>query len=161
MNSEMAAPRLDPALQFMRLMWFVDHGLQKASKRMSSSIGLTGPQRLAVRIVGRYPGIAAGELASVMHLDPSTVTGILRRLERSRMILRGADPIDGRRVRLSLTPKGRETDRRMAGTVEAAVRRTIGLLSHQEVDAASHMLTVLASQLLTDDGAGRRRRART
>ena len=72
----------DPVLQFMRLMWAVDHKLQSVSKRMTSRIGLTGPQRFAVRCIGRRPGLAAGELATLLHLDPGTVTGILKRLAR-------------------------------------------------------------------------------
>ncbi len=144
----MTDAELDPVLQFMRLMWSVDHGLHKVSKRMSASIGLTGPQRLAIRIIGRSPGIAAGKVAGLMHLDPSTVTGILRRLEESRMILRHVDPADARRVRLTLTARGRGIDRRSAGTIEAAVRRALAAVSTHEVDAASRVLSTLASQLL-------------
>lgn len=152
----MADADLDPVLRFMRLMWSVDHGLHKASKRMASDIGLTGPQRLAVRIIGRVPGMAAGELASLMHLDPSTVTGILRRLEEARMITRRADPADARRMRLQLTARGREMDRRSAGTVEATVRRALASLPAQQVEAASQVLTVLASHLNgTDEGRSR------
>ena len=66
----------------MRLLWAVDHGLQRRSKRMAATLGVTGPQRLVIRIVGRFPGISAGRLASILHLHPSTLTGILRRLER-------------------------------------------------------------------------------
>ena len=157
MGQVMVATRLDPALAFMRLMWSVDHGLQKISKRMSASIGLTGPQRLAIRIIGRSPGIGAGEVAALMHLDPSTLTGILRRLVERRMIVRDVDPADARRVRLSLTAKGRSIDRRRAGTVEAAVRRTLAQLSPEEIAAASRVLTLLASQLLNE---GRRRQGR-
>lgn len=147
----MTGARLGPTLAFMRLMWSVDHGLQKISKRMSASIGLTGPQRLAVRIIGRSPGIAAGEVAALMHLDPSTVTGILRRLAARRLIVRHADPADARRVRLTLTDKGRTIDRRSAGTVEAAVRRTLAELSPEEIAAASRVLTLLASRLLDEE----------
>lgn len=156
----MAEMALDPVLQFMRLMWEVDHGLHKVSKRMASSIGLTGPQRLAIRVIGRSPGMAAGELATLMHLDPSTVTGIIRRLEQSRMITRQVDPTDARRARLSLTAKGRVIDRRTAGTVEAAVRRALGSLSPQEVEGASRMLSALAAELLDGEPPGPRRRRR-
>lgn len=151
MSGAMVDSPLDPTLTFMRLMWSVDHGLQKISKRMSSSIGLTGPQRLAVRVIGRSPGIAAGEVAALMHLDPSTVTGIIRRLVERRMIVRLVDPADARRVRLQLTEKGRVVDRRSAGTVEAAVRRTLAQLSPEEIEAASRMLTLLASRLLEEE----------
>jgi DNA-binding MarR family transcriptional regulator len=155
----MADAELDPVLRFMQLMWSVDHGLHKVSKRMAAEIGLTGPQRLAVRIIGRSPGMAAGELASLLHLDPSTVTGILRRLEDGRMIARGVDPADARRTRLRLTPRGRQIDRRSAGTVEAAVRRTLASIPSHQIEAASHLLTALASQLL-DGGVPDRRRTR-
>ena len=155
----MGEAELDPVLRFMRVMWSVDHGLHKVSKRMASHIGLTGPQRLAIRIIGRSPGMAAGELASLMHLDPSTVTGILRRLEDGRMIARRTDPADARRSRLTLTQRGRSIDRRSAGTIEAAVRRTLASMPAHQVEAASRLLTALAAQLL-DNGVAERRRPR-
>jgi MarR family transcriptional regulator, organic hydroperoxide resistance regulator len=160
MSAAMAAADLDPVLQFMRLMWSVDHGLHKVSKRMAADIGLTGPQRLAIRIIGRSPGMAAGELASLMHLDPSTVTGIIRRLEQARVISRRPDPADARRARLTLTTRGRELDRRSAGTIEAAVRRALASLPQQQVAAASQVLAALAAQLL-DGHTQERPRGRT
>src|SRR5215216_4735842 len=96
----------DPVLRFMRLMWSVDQGLHRVSKRMSAAVGLTGPQRLAVRIIGRSPGITPGGLSEQMHLDPSTVTGVVRRLQTNRMIVRHVDPADARRTRLTLTKRG-------------------------------------------------------
>ena len=57
--------RLDPTLDFMRLLWSIEHGLHKRSKRMKAEIGLTGPQRLVLRIVSRFPGLSAGELARI------------------------------------------------------------------------------------------------
>ncbi len=156
----MRQTELDPVLKFMRLMWSVDHGLHKVSKRMASSMGLTGPQRLAIRIIGRSPGMAAGQLASLMHLDPSTITGILRRLEQSRMIARQVDPTDARRARLALTTKGREVDRRTAGTIESAVRKALASLPGTEIDAAARVLTALADQLLDGEPTGRARARR-
>ena len=74
-------PPLGAVLDFMRLLWAVDHALQSASKRMESAFGMTSPQRLVVRIVGRFPGIAAGRVAEILHVHPSTLTGVLKRLE--------------------------------------------------------------------------------
>jgi MarR family transcriptional regulator, organic hydroperoxide resistance regulator len=156
----MADAELDSVLQFMRLMWSVDHGLHKVSKRMAAAIGLTGPQRLAIRIIGRSPGMAAGELAALMHLDPSTVTGIIRRLEDGGVITRRPDPADARRTRLTLTSRGRDLDRRSAGTIEAAVRRALASVPPEQVAAASLVLTALAEQLL-DGHAHSRPRGRT
>ena len=53
-------PHLGEVLEFMRLLWALHHGMQSTSKRMEATLGLTGPQRLVLRLVGRFPGIAAG-----------------------------------------------------------------------------------------------------
>ncbi|HEY6360825.1 MAG TPA: MarR family transcriptional regulator [Vicinamibacterales bacterium] len=137
----------DPVLQFMRLMWAVDHKLQSVSKRMTSRIGLTGPQRFAVRCIGRRPGLAAGELATLLHLDPGTVTGILKRLEDAHMIAREQDTTDGRRMRLTLTRAGRAVDRRSAGTVENAIRRVLNSARPSDLAAAGRVFRRLASEL--------------
>src|SRR5919108_5083730 len=84
-------PPLGAVLDFMRLLWAVDHSLQSASKRMESQHGITGPQRLVVRIVGRFPGIAAGRVAEILHVHPSTLTGILKRLEQRGILQRRSD----------------------------------------------------------------------
>src|ERR1043166_1406830 len=39
------------ALDFMRAVWALDHALRSRSKRMKREIGLTGPQRLVLRLV--------------------------------------------------------------------------------------------------------------
>jgi DNA-binding MarR family transcriptional regulator len=75
------------------------------------------------------------------------------------MISRGVDPGDARRTRLHLTPRGREIDRRSAGTIEAAVRRTLASMPAQQVEAASQLLAALAAQLL-GNGVAERRRSR-
>src|SRR5437763_8875474 len=116
-------PPLGAVLDFMRLLWAVDHSLQSASKRMESIFGITGPQRLVVRIVGRFPGIAAGRVAEILHVHPSTLTGILRRLETRGVLQRRIDPRDGRRALFGLTAKGRKLDTVKTGTVEQAVGR--------------------------------------
>jgi DNA-binding MarR family transcriptional regulator len=141
------APELGGLLEFMRLMWAVDHALQRSSKRMQASLGVTGSQRLVVRIVGKFPGIAAGHLAELLHLHPSTLTGVLKRLEARKLIRRRPDPHDARRYRFQLTPDGRRLNATLDGTVEAAVRRALRRLSKPQLRAARQALAVLASTL--------------
>jgi DNA-binding MarR family transcriptional regulator len=117
--------RLGPVLDFMRTLWALDHALQSASKRMEAALGVTAPQRTLVRIVGRFPGISAGEAAAILHVHPSTLTGVLKRLEGRGLVTRRADPRDGRRALLALTARGRALDGLRKGTVEAAVRRVL------------------------------------
>ena len=143
---EAKGPPLGAVLDFMRLLWAVDHALQSTSKRMESTFGLTGPQRLVVRIVGRFPGIAAGRIAGILHVHPSTLTGVLRRLESRGVLQRRPDPRDARRALFMLTNKGRRLDVIRTGTVEQAVRRVL-LKDAGKVAAAQEVLASLSEEL--------------
>lgn len=146
-SSPESLPSLGSTLEFMRLVWAVAHGLQSRSKRMESELGVTGPQRLVLRILGRSPGATAGAIAKAMHVHPSTLTGVLRRLESRGLLERAKDAEDGRRARLALTAAGRKLDQHQAGTVEAAVRRTLGRLGEDELETTRRALTILAEEL--------------
>ena len=149
------APGLGDPLDFMRVLWAVDHGLQRTSKRMARTLGVTGPQRLVLRIVGRFPGMAAGRLAGLLHIHPSTLTGILARVERGGLLERQSDPRDRRRALLGLTAAGRALDTRLEGTIEDAVQRTLRAVQSADLEATRNVLTVLHQEL---DAAGARDR---
>jgi len=142
-----SSPPLGEALEFMRLLWAVDHGLQSRSKRMAATLGVTGPQRLVIRILGRSPGLSAGQLARVLHVHPSTLTGILRRLERRGLLTRRRDPRDARRAVLGLSAAGRRLDVAAAGTVESVMGDVLGSLPRKRLLAAREVLLALARRL--------------
>lgn len=137
----------DPVLEFIRLMWSVDHELHRVSQRMVERMGLTAPQRLALRFIGRHPELTLGALAELLHLHPGTVTGIVKRLEKEGLVTRARSTEDVRRVHLTLTAAGRRLDRRRTGTVEAAVRRTLAGVTPAQRDAAAHVMERLAADL--------------
>lgn len=139
---------LGPVLEFMRALWAVDHELQSASKHMEVELGVTGPQRLVIRIVGRYPGIAAGQVSAILHLHPSTLTGILKRLVRRRLLERRADPRDGRRALFHLTARGRAVDRVRGGTIESAVRRGLSRVPTRAQREAREVLEAIAHEIV-------------
>ena len=140
-------PSLGAAVEFLRLLWAVDHGLQSSSKRMARSLGVTGPQRLVIRIAGRIPGISPGELAEILHVHPSTLTGVLTRLVEHGLLARRGDARDRRRMILTLTEKGKAINRSSAGTVEAGVRRMLASMPAPDVEAAGRVLRRLAADL--------------
>ena len=139
--------QLGPVLEFMRALWALDHAFQSASKRMESRLGVTAPQRVVVRIVGRFPRISAGEVAEILHVHPSTLTGVLKRLEARGVVARTADPEDGRRALLSLTVRGRELDALRSGTVESAVRKVLRRMPAQTARSARALAEALAAEL--------------
>ncbi len=140
-------PPLGEVLEFMRLLWAVDHGLQSTSKRMEATLGMTGPQRLVLRLVGRFPGITAGTLAQILHVHPSTLTGVLKRLEKRGLLERRSDPLDGRKALFALTEAGKAMDVPATGTVEAAVQRALSRMSRARILNTQDVLTALAEEL--------------
>jgi len=141
---------VDPILEFIRLMWAVDHELHSISKRMVERMGLTAPQRLAVRFIGRQAGVTLGTLAALLHLHPGTVTGVVRYLEEQGLVTRTRSTEDTRRMHLTLTAAGRLLDRQRKGTVEAAVRRTAAAMTPAQLAAAAHVMAVLAADLAAE-----------
>ena len=139
--------QLDPILDFLRLLWAVEHGLQRTSKRMEVTFGVTGPQRLVLRIVGRFPDLSAGDLARILQLHPSTITGILQRLVRRGLLAREQDADDRRRVRLRLKGGAQMFTRASQGTVEQAVTRALGRNQASRVRAARDVLSAVADAL--------------
>ena len=90
--------------------------LQRHSSRAEREWGLTGPQLWALRELGASAPLALKDLAERLYLHPSTVVGIVDRLEAKGLAVRKADPEDRRRLRLGLSPRGARLARRIAAS---------------------------------------------
>jgi DNA-binding MarR family transcriptional regulator len=156
---------LPEVLQFMQVLWAVAHGLNRTSKRMNALFGVTGPQRLVLRVVGLFPGLSARELAATLHVHPSTLTGVLQRLVAHELLLRVGDPHDRRRAILRLTARGRRVNNRRHDTVEAAIAAALVRVTDADQRATQRVLAHLAAALCVpggtvsvSSGSGRERR---
>jgi DNA-binding MarR family transcriptional regulator len=147
-NHEPGTPTVLPAgLTFMRLLWALVHNLQKRSKRMRGQLGVTGPQRLVLRVVGLFPGVSAGTLATILHVHPSTLTGVLQRLIAQGMLHRSTAAGDRRRAVLTLTPRGARVNAVRSGTVEAAIVDGLEHVSARDRQSAQRVISRLADRL--------------
>jgi DNA-binding MarR family transcriptional regulator len=100
-----------------------------------------------LRVVGLFPGLSAGDLAAVLHVHPSTLTGVLQRLVSQRLLIRIADPADRRRAVLRLAPKGGRVNARRRGTVESSVAAVLADVEPADRVAARRVLERLAQHL--------------
>jgi MarR family transcriptional regulator, organic hydroperoxide resistance regulator len=150
LDSDVAKPSAtveDQVLRFMRLIWAVDHELERCSKRMEITHGLTVGQRMTLLLIDRYPGASAAELASLMHVHPGTMSGMLKRLEAAGFIERSSHDGDARRHVLSLTAAGTAANRQRKGTFESAARGVLRTHPPGEIHAAERVLAALAAGL--------------
>lgn len=146
---ETGEPQLGGVLDFLRLLWALDHGLQSRSKQMAVELGVTGPQRLVIRFAARFPQISAGQLARMLHVHPSTLTGVLQRLQARGLLVREQDPTDGRKALFRVTPKGRKLDQKHHGTVEGLVAAALADVPPDDLKVARRVLAALAERLDT------------
>jgi len=141
---------LTPALEFLEGVWRLNHALERASMRMEATLGVTAQQRLIIRCVGKYPGMTSGQLATLLHLDPGTISTSVGRLERKGLLQRRQDLRDKRRITLGLTAEGRALDKPNPGTIEHAVERQLESSDATETLATRRMLDKLA-ELLSEE----------
>ncbi|MBA3541002.1 MAG: MarR family transcriptional regulator [Deltaproteobacteria bacterium] len=131
----------------MQRLWALSHALEVRSKGMARTLGVTGPQRLVIRIIGQLPRASARDISSTLGMHPSTLTGILARLQAHALILRKTDDEDRRVSRFRLTGAGERIDHERKGTVEAAIRRALGRADRGMIEGTMIMLELLAAEL--------------
>jgi DNA-binding MarR family transcriptional regulator len=144
MSAEEALPE---TLQFIQILWQLDHVLNTRSRRMLKVVGVTGPQRFAVRVVGLRPGCTPGHLARLLHVTPATVTRVVQRLEEAGLVRREPDPADSRRVRLHLTFKGRKLDERVDSSGESPISDVLQKTPASRIEETRRLLTALIASL--------------
>lgn len=144
------ALKLDPALDFLQRLWALSHALERLSKQMERSLGITAQQRLVLRCLGKFPRMTGGQLAEMLHLDPGTISAHLRNLTRKGLVARRVDAGDRRRVQLALTERGRALVAVKHGTVEHAVERLIARVGVARVASTKSTLEDLAALLFEE-----------
>jgi|GEM_PF-515076 len=101
-----AAP-LTPALRVVQMLRKVIRAIDLDSHRLEHRHGVTAPQLLVLATVRDHSGLGIGDVARLVQLSPSTVVGIIDRLEERALLERRRDAVDRRRIQLVLLPKGR------------------------------------------------------
>ena len=103
------------------------HLYDQYSKLLEEHAGVTAPQLACLMALARNDVRPAGKLSEEVMLDPSTLTGILDRLEKRGLISREHDRDDRRIWNISITAAGR----RLVAEVPARMqKRLAGSLSH-------------------------------
>lgn len=117
------------------------------SKRAEKIGGLTGPQVWAMKVIAESAPIRVTDLARRMYLHPSTVVGILDRLEQQTEVTRTRSKKDHRVVMVSLTTKGRETVSKIPQIAQGLLLKGLKEMSHGDLRTTSEGLQLLVGIL--------------
>ena len=89
-------------------------------------LGLTYTQYLVMMTLWEYGGMTEGDLGKIIHLESGTLTPLLKRLEKQKLISRVRPEGNERKLFLDLTEKGRSL-RQKAEAVPCAMKGCIPL----------------------------------
>lgn len=71
--------------EIMQSLRRIFKAIQDYSHEVSNKFGITGPQLWALKTISQNGKLSLGELTKKMYLHPSTITGVVDRLEKKAM----------------------------------------------------------------------------
>lgn len=89
-------------------------------------LGLTHPQYLVMLALWERTPRTVSDIGAALHLDPATLSPLLKRLESAGLLTRQRSPDDERALAVTLTPQGTAL-RSRAEAVPAAIVERLGL----------------------------------
>ena len=111
---------------------------------VSLDLKLSKIELISLLFVDRKGEVIMSSLADYLNVSMSTATGVVDRLNRQGLLLRGRSEADRRIVSLSLSPAGREITGRIGETVDRYLKIAASALSDDE----QRQLTGLAMKII-------------
>jgi DNA-binding MarR family transcriptional regulator len=137
---------MKPADMICFALYSSAHAIQHVYRPGLDALGLTYPQYLAMSVLWSAEGpVTVGRLGERLFLDSSTMTPLLKRLEKAGLIERRRAQSDERRVEIFLTDAGRAMEASVG-----PVRETVGAacdMDEGELARMRQMLNELAANL--------------
>lgn len=97
-------------------------------------LGLTLTQLRVLFILRSEEGLSARSLAARLGVTPSTLTRIMDRLVRNRLVRRDVDPEDRRLVRHYLSERGRRTVEELERTGRERMEKVFARLRDEQIE---------------------------
>jgi DNA-binding MarR family transcriptional regulator len=120
------------------------------SFEVSDKFGITGPQLWALNTISKNEGLSLGELSEKMYLRPSTITGLVDRLEKRGYVVRDRDQRDRRVVKILLTPNGKALVKRAPNPIQGKMIYGLRSLNRGELrsiyDSIQKLVKIMEAQ---------------
>ncbi len=121
--------------------------LDKAAQRVFSPHDLTAAQFNVLNLLtDQAAGLPASALAASLIVDPSNVTGLLKRMSRDGLVTDLENAADRRQRIVALTPKGKKLWAKASRDYEACLKILDGLLSEKEKTSTETVLVRLQAK---------------
>lgn len=105
-------------LEIMQSLRRIFKAIQDYSHEVTDKFGITGPQLWALKTISQNENLSLSDLSRRMYLHPSTMTGLMDRLEKRGYVKRNRDQVDRRVIYLQLTAEGKKLVKRAPNPVQ-------------------------------------------
>lgn len=99
-------PEKNYELRILQSLRRIIRAVDMHSHKLSSQYKITGPQLGCLIALKEEQPLTIAQLAKKVYLSPSTLVGIIDRLEEKDLVQRKRDPFDRRRVQIYVTTQG-------------------------------------------------------
>ena len=124
--------------------------VNEQSKQAEKETGITGPQLWAIKTIAQHGPIKGAELARRMYLHPTTIVGILDRLEARGLITKTRSKVDRRIVEVELTEQGRSLVANAPEVVQGMLVQGLETLTAEKLlrisDGLDELVGILGAQ---------------
>jgi DNA-binding MarR family transcriptional regulator len=142
-------------LRILRALRRIIHRVDQYSRQLAAASQITAPQLICLMEIANHGPITGTAICRGVHLSPSTVVGIIDRLEEKGWVTRERASGDRRLVQVMVTAQGRKVldqapsplQQSLAdalnalpeleqATIALSLERIVALMEAQEIDAA-------------------------
>ena len=137
--------------EIMQSLRRIFKAIQDYSYDVSDKFGTTGPQLWALKTISQNESLSLGELGRRMYLHPSTITGLIDRLEKKGLVERDRDQTDRRVIKLRLTSKGKGLVKRAPNPIQGKMIYGLRKLKRKELNSIHHSVQKLVEVMEVQD----------
>ena len=137
-------------LRVLQALRQIIHAVDRHSRHLVGKHRITGPQLITILTIEKNEPVTASTLAARIYLSPSTMIGILDRLEAKDLIRRARDSKDRRLVYVTLTDAGRALASHAPSPLQDTLAKALGQLPEIERIMIAESLERIAGLMQAD-----------
>jgi MarR family transcriptional regulator, organic hydroperoxide resistance regulator len=136
--------------EIMQSLRRIFKAIQDYSHEVSEKFGITGPQLWALKTISQNESLSLSDLGKRMYLHPSTITGVIDRLEKKRYVTRIRDQVDRRVIYVQLTAEGKRLAKRAPNPAQGKMIYGLKSLKRRELnliyDSVGKLVKIMEAQ---------------
>lgn len=106
MNEHSPPVAVNDSIRILQSVRRIAQTVEQHSKRITATHNITSPQLVALMAIAQLGPSTLRAIGRAIHLSPSTVVGIVDRLEEKQLVRRERDTRDRRNVHVTVTAAG-------------------------------------------------------